>query len=200
MSPRPTARAPKPYVAWDDATLVAACIEGDEDAWAALIHRYKRLIYSIPVRYGASPDDAADIFQAVCMEMLGQLHRLRKVESLRSWIMTITAHQAFHWKRGQRARALRETGPIDPEQAPDAAGLPPDLLNAAEQQQVLRDAVASLPARCHELIRLLFFETPPLAYAEAARRLGLATGSIGFIRGRCLAKLRRALDDLGFDA
>jgi hypothetical protein len=31
-----------------------------------------------------------------------------------------------------------------------------------------------------------------------ARRLGLATGSIGFIRGRCLKKLERVLGNAGF--
>lgn len=198
-----TPRATRPstaarYDSWEDARLVSACLNGDDDAWAALIQRYKRLIYSIPVRYGASPDDAADIFQAVCMEMLAQLPQLRKAESLRSWLMTITAHQAFHWKRRQRTRAMRESDPVDPESAPDAAGLPPEILEAAQQEQVLRDAVGTLQPRCRELIRLLFFETPPLAYADAARRLGLATGSIGFIRGRCLTKLKQALQGLGF--
>ena len=33
---------------------------------------------------------------------------------------------------------------------------------------------------------MLFFETPARPYQEVARRLGLAAGSIGFIRGRCL--------------
>ena len=33
---------------------------------------------------------------------------------------------------------------------------------------------------------------------EVAERLGLATGSIGFIRGRCLKRLQRALEESGF--
>jgi DNA-directed RNA polymerase specialized sigma24 family protein len=41
-------------------------------------------------------------------------------------------------------------------------------------------------------------EQPQVSYAEAARRLGLAEGSIGFIRGRALEKLRRILVDQGF--
>jgi hypothetical protein len=45
---------------------------------------------------------------------------------------------------------------------------------------------------------MLFFEQPPLPYAEVARRLGLATGSIGFIRGRCLERLRKLLMESGF--
>jgi hypothetical protein len=45
---------------------------------------------------------------------------------------------------------------------------------------------------------MLFFEAPPRPYQQVAAALGLATGSIGFIRGRCLARLRRQLEQLGF--
>jgi DNA-directed RNA polymerase specialized sigma24 family protein len=38
-----------------------------------------------------------------------------------------------------------------------------------------------------------------LPYQDVARRLSLATGSIGFIRGRALNKLRKILTDAGFD-
>jgi DNA-directed RNA polymerase specialized sigma24 family protein len=48
------------------------------------------------------------------------------------------------------------------------------------------------------MIRLLFFVEPAVPYAEVARRLGLATGSIGFIRGRCLRRLQKTLQQMGF--
>jgi DNA-directed RNA polymerase specialized sigma24 family protein len=48
------------------------------------------------------------------------------------------------------------------------------------------------------MIDLLFFEQPPLRYAEVASRLGLAPGSIGFIRGRCLKRLKKYLEERGF--
>jgi DNA-directed RNA polymerase specialized sigma24 family protein len=57
--------------------------------------------------------------------------------------------------------------------------------------------VAQLSPRCQEIIRLLFYEQPPLAYRDLAARLGLATGSIGFIRGRCLKRLQRAIERSG---
>jgi len=55
-----------------------------------------------------------------------------------------------------------------------------------------------MPARCERMIRMLFFESPVRPYAEIATELGLATGSIGFIRGRCLARLRKQLEMKGF--
>jgi RNA polymerase sigma factor (sigma-70 family) len=184
---------------WDDGRLIQACREGDQEAWSVLIHRYRRLIYSIPARYGAQPADASDIFQAVCLELYAELPRLRKVESLRSWLIAVTAHQAFHWKKRAVKRAIREGSEIEPETAPADEPVPPQILEAAEREQVLRDAIRGLPPRCREMIRLLFYEDPPLPYAEVARRLGLATGSIGFIRGRCLKKLERVLAGAGFE-
>ena len=48
------------------------------------------------------------------------------------------------------------------------------------------------------MIGMLFFESPSRPYEEVAKELGLATGSIGFIRGRCLKKLRERLKKEGF--
>lgn len=183
---------------WDDARLVQACREGDQEAWGVLIQRYRRLIYSIPARYGAQPADAADIFQAVCLELYAELPRLRKVESLKSWLISVTAHQAFHWKRRVRKRHEREGDEVHPDLSDAQADVPGEILEAAEREQSLRDAIRGLPPRCREMIRLLFYQDPPLPYSEVAKRLGLATGSIGFIRGRCLKKLARALGDTGF--
>jgi RNA polymerase sigma factor (sigma-70 family) len=184
---------------WSDDRLVRACLEGNEEAWAALIHRYKRLIYSIPFKYGGTEADAADIFQTVCLEMFSGLADLRKVESLRSWIITVTVHKAYQWKKQQRLTDL-ELDSMEPEQAEETVSGPnaPDWLVQLEQEQIVRESLGALSPRCAELMRLLFYEHPPLPYAEVAKRLGLATGSIGFIRGRCLYRLRKVLVEKGF--
>lgn len=187
-----------PDVTWSDGRLIRACLAGNEQAWSALIDKYKRLIYSIPLRYGASPEDAADIFQSVGVELFTALPRLRKTTALRSWLITVTAHQSFHWKRRHRRRLEHELTDLDEEQFGTDPRVRADMVEQAEREQIVREAVASLPARCQEIIRLLFYEQPPLPYRDLARRLGLATGSIGFIRGRCLERLQRALERAGF--
>jgi DNA-directed RNA polymerase specialized sigma24 family protein len=45
---------------------------------------------------------------------------------------------------------------------------------------------------------MLFFESPARPYREAATRLGIATGSLGVIRGRYLARLKKRLEEAGF--
>jgi RNA polymerase sigma factor (sigma-70 family) len=199
-SPEPEPVAGK-ETSWSDTHLIRACLSGNERAWAVLIDRYKRLIYSIPIKYGASPDDAADIFQAVCMELFSELTNLRKTESLKSWLITVASHQAYHWKKRRRTGDLELDDTEEdrvPIQLAATEALAPEQLEEVEREQMLREAVAKLNARCAQMIRLLFYENPPLPYAEVAQRLGLATGSIGFIRGRCLQRLQKILAEMGF--
>jgi RNA polymerase sigma factor (sigma-70 family) len=180
-----------------DRRLVMGCLRGDQSAWAALIDKYKRLIYSIPIKYGGSAEDAADIFQAVCLELFAELSRLRNTDNLRPWLMTVTAHEALRWKRKRVRRLEKEVEGLNQEALGEVA-LPPVLTREAELEQTVREAVARLSARCRELIRMLFFEQPPRPYAQVAETLGLARGSIGFIRSRCLKRLQGHLEELGF--
>ncbi|HTS64851.1 MAG TPA: sigma-70 family RNA polymerase sigma factor [Candidatus Acidoferrales bacterium] len=186
----------QPAADWSNARLVAACLSGDERAWYLLLERYKNLIYSIPLRYGAEPQDAADIFQAVCLDLYNELPRLRDPEALQGWLIRVTANKCFHWKR-RRATQANEFGD-DLESVSGTEQIPADRMLVMEREQMVREAIAQLPPRCREMIHLLFFEHPPLPYHEVAQRLRLARGSIGFIRGRCLKRIRKILEEKGF--
>jgi RNA polymerase sigma factor (sigma-70 family) len=182
-----------PMGEWSDQQLVQACLRGDEAAWAVLIRRYQNVMYFFARRYGANSADAADVFQLVCAELFVSLPRLRNQQNLRSWIMTVSAHQAYHWKRSYLKRARREGG--DTEAAFDTLTTPPSTdLEVRQRDDAMRSAINQLPPRCQVLVRLLFYEDPPLPYEVVAQRLGLATGSIGLTRSRCLKKLQRILD------
>jgi RNA polymerase sigma factor (sigma-70 family) len=182
---------------WTNPRLVEECRRGNQQAWHVLIDRYKNLIYSIPLRYGAPHQDAADIFQRVCLDLFNELPRLRDADALQGWLIRVTTHKCYHWKR-QRSSRETEWDEDDMAARSGDAIAPPDLVAELEREQLVRDAMAQLPPRCREMIELLFFETPPLPYAEVARRLRLAQGSIGFIRGRCLERLKKILDGKGF--
>lgn len=179
-----------------DRELVTACLDGHEEAWAELIERYKRLIFSVPIKYGLTRDEAADIFQAVCLDLVVELPRLRDPQALPSWLMQTTLHKAGKWKRRERRfvsgdpiAAARDIGASDP--------LPDAILREVEAEQALRAAIAALAPRCRRMVDMLFFESPARPYRAVAAQLGLAAGSIGFIRNRCLRRLREELRKIG---
>ncbi len=71
-------------------------------------------------------------------------------------------------------------------------------LHEFQQEHSLGKALDQLSPRCRKLVQMLFFEVPARPYEQVAQSLGLKTGSIGFIRGRCLEKMRGFLDQAGF--
>ena len=182
---------------WTNARLVEECLRGNQEAWNQLVDRYKSLIYSIPLRYGLPPQDAADIFQGVCLDLFNEMARLRDAEALQAWLIRVAHNKCYHWKR-QRAPldGGSDDGTLEGLSADSPAGI--EMMAGEEREQLVRDAIRQLPPRCQQMITLLFFEHPPQPYHEVAEKLGLARGSIGFIRGRCLKRLKRILQDKGF--
>src|SRR5262249_18337850 len=177
--------------------LVEGCRRGREEDWNSLIDKYKNLIFSIPIRYGLSREEAADIFQAVCLDLIKELPRIRDPKALPKWLMQVTAHKCFHWKRLQGRTVSRddEEPPIPEKGGPAEAEV---LLQEVQQEQALREALLALPSRCRELIHMLFYEEPRRPYQQVAASLGLAIGSIGLLRQKCLDRMKKKLDALGF--
>jgi RNA polymerase sigma factor (sigma-70 family) len=183
---------------WPDDNLVSECRKGNELAWVALVEKYKNLIYSIPIKLGMY-DAAADIFQAVCLDLLSGLPRLREPRALPKWLMQASYRRCMQYQRkAERHVPLVDDSDGDVAPSDDQRPLPEDLLVQLEREQGLRDALSQLSPRCERMVRMLFFESPPRPYQEIARELDVAVGSIGFIRSRCLGKLRKHLEKMGF--
>lgn len=190
-------RTVPPELSWSSERLVRECCEGNQAAWSALIEKYKNLIFSIPIKFGLSREDAADIFQSVCLDLLSDLPRLREPRALPKWLMQTSYHKCVRIKK-QQLNLLDDPAGIE-DRAEASIGEPPEeMLYQLQREQVVREAIAGLPARCNRMIGLLFFDEPPRPYEEVAKQLKLATGSIGFIRGRCLKLLRQQLEKEGF--
>ena len=197
MTPVLTKASKKAPGAWSDERLVKECLSGNEEAWSLLIEKYKALIYSIPVKYRLPPHEAAEIFQATCVELLHRLPELREPRALPKWLMQVAHHQCYRWKRQQQRMVSRDGDSDLPE--PETPAIAEALVQQTQEEQILRDAVAALSPQCRLLVELLFFETPARPYSEVAAELGLAVGSIGFTRQKCMDRLRKHLNDLGFD-
>ncbi|MCI1192228.1 sigma-70 family RNA polymerase sigma factor [Calidifontimicrobium sp. SYSU G02091] len=187
----------------DDAALVARCRAGDRHAWAALVRRYQRLVYTVPRRAGLSEADAADVFQFTFARLVEHVDRLDDATRVRAWLVTTARRETLRLlsRRDRVAADATAGGDADDDsdplaQLPDPAPLPDAQLQALQDQDRVRRALERLDERSRAFVELLFLHDPPLAYAEIAARLGIAEGSIGPTRARCLDKLRRALQDL----
>jgi RNA polymerase sigma factor (sigma-70 family) len=167
-----------------DRDLIDSCLRGEQPAWAELIARYQRLIYSVARKLCPQSDDCADVFQRVCLDLYKNLKQLRSDRTLAAWLITVTRRHSYAFIREKRQSISIEEYLAESD---------PQVENV-EKEFLLERAVAELPDRCESLIRLLYFDTTEPTYAEVSQRLGIPVASIGPTRARCLEKLRKMLE------
>jgi len=170
-----------------DHELVRACREGDESAWSALVERYAALILSVPRRYGLPAAEVEDVFSEVCVVLVRSLDALRDVQALPRWLVRVTTRAT--WEVSRRTR--RAQGSELPELTGGAA--PDSVVEAFEEEHLVRGALATISEKCRRLLGLLYFEHESLSYDEIADRMGMPRGSLGPTRQRCLERMRRSL-------
>jgi RNA polymerase sigma factor (sigma-70 family) len=178
-----------------DGALVRACRKGDEAAWEMLVRRYQRLVYTIPLRAGLDGDAAADVLQDVFAALVMGLDSIDDPDRVGAWIVTTAKRMTWRAIRRHKDRRGSETVlEAEAEEVPDIDPLPEHVLARMEEQHEVRTALDGLDERCRRLLTMLFYaQAEPPSYSTVASTLGIAEGSIGPIRARCLERLLKLL-------
>ena len=174
------------------ALLVPLAAGGDTRAWERLVDQYSKLIWSITVDYRLMESDAADVFQTTWLRLLEHIDRIQYPDRVGSWLASTARNECLRSLASRKKVVLGHDTDAMEEAHAVAAEIDERLL-AAERDQTVRDAMASLPARWQRLLEMLMAD-PPVPYAAISDQLGLPVGSIGPTRGRCLARLRVLLE------
>ena len=170
-----------------DAALVARCRGGDDGAWDELVDRFSRYVYAIATQaYRLAPHDAEDVFQDVFARTYEHLDRLRDDAAIRPWIGQLTRRLAI-----DRIRASNRERPdeLAAEIIDDHASGALERLDAA---LAVRQALATLPAHCQEILDRFFARDE--SYRAIASALEIPAGTIASRISRCLSKLREAFE------
>ena len=180
-----------------DGDLIRRCRQGSRGAWQQLLNRYERLVYSIPLRYGLSRDDAADIAQITFTILIQSLDKLSEDSSLGSWLVTVARRHT--WRLLERNRREIASEHLEGADFVESAVLlgksDADSIEHWQLAAWLDAGLSKLGAACRELLLALYFQPEGSSYAEVAARLGMPGGSIGPRRARCLKSLRQVLGE-----
>ncbi|MFC3892262.1 RNA polymerase sigma factor [Lentzea rhizosphaerae] len=157
--------------------------------WDALVERYSRLVWSVPRSFHLSHADAADVYQCTWLCLAEHLTRIRKPEHLARWLVRTATRQSITVLRTRGREVL-----LDLWEPESTAPTPDEVALTNERQRRLWAALTTLNERCQRLLRIAA-HSPELSYAQVADALGMKVGSVGSTRSRCLAELRRKLED-----
>jgi len=157
----------------ESAHLLEQHLAGDEDAFKALVQRYRAPVYSYLARTGIAPEDRDDLFQEVFVRVHRGAAGYDPRRPFHPWIFTIVANLVRNHRRRLRVRALvaGETA------AEPAAGGADGERRAAARQTVAQVArqLEALPAARREVVLLHCVEG--LSLTDVAEALGIPVGT-----------------------
>ncbi len=172
--------------------------DGDEAAWQRLVELFSGLVWSVTRAFRLANADAADVFQTTWLRLAEHIRRIDHPDRVGAWLATAARRECLQYLRSS-GRAIPTDDLHRLEGTPVLDNPTEEAILEAEREQedaaravALWRALGRLPARCHELLRVLMASPPP-SYAEVAAALGLPVGSIGPTRARCLQTLREKL-------
>ena len=178
-----------------DEELAAAYCRGEPRCFDELVRRCRTPLYAFILRMVGRPEDAEDLTQEVFLQVLRSLPTARTDRPLRPWIFVIARNKCLdHLKRRRAIPFSAVAGDADDGAVTvvDAAPLPDDLVERADVQAILHEAIAALPERYRAVVALRY--ASDLTFAEMGQALGLPENTVKthFQRAKSLLRTRLA--------
>ncbi len=183
---RPEAPDDRPEDYVSDEQLLLDYTEGDDEAFAELLRRYRRELYQFLRRFTGDAALAEDLFQETFLQVHLSAGGFDVSRRLKPWLFTIAANKA---RDALRSRSRRSAAALDAQVAPgepEAArfvdlmpsDIPPpgETLQNKETASAVQNIVGQMPDNLRMVLVLSYFHDFP--YREIARILDVPLGTV----------------------
>lgn len=180
---------PTPFAERTDEALLAASIEGDRQAFTALVERYRDELLHFLIRFVGSRASADDVFQEAFLQVHISARSFDPTRRFKPWLFTIAANKARdHFRRNHRQPPLSLSATMD--RGGDGAGDgdrfmdlladeqpgPEIPIGDAERSVLVRRIVDQMPPHQREILLLSYFQR--LSYNQIADALEIPLGTV----------------------
>jgi len=171
-----------------DSTLLRRCQAGDEEAFEALFHKHKNLVYKTAYLMLGNGNEAEDALQEVFVKVYRSLATFQPSKgAFTTWLHRITVNHCLNRRRKRRLSVL-SLDEIPPASVSDHSLAPDERLGEEEEVQ---QALSQLSEKQRAVVILRYFWN--LSYAEIAQTLGIPLGTVRSRLNLALKTLHREL-------
>ncbi|KKW23916.1 MAG: RNA polymerase, sigma-24 subunit, ECF subfamily [Candidatus Kaiserbacteria bacterium GW2011_GWB1_52_6] len=179
-----------------DEDLIAAYLNGDEDAFTRLVERHLKSVYSFTLRFVGSQSDAQDIVQESFFKTWKNLKRYSSQSaSFKTWLMHIARNTAIDFLRKRKhipfSEFDNEEGNSVFDNLPDETPLAEELLSNVQDVKDVEWAISQLSPSYREVL-LLYYESD-LTFEEVAGVLEASVNTVKSRHRRAVIALRKLL-------
>lgn len=165
-----------------EAAVIQAVLDGDVNAYEALVKEYEKNVYNLALRMTGNSEDAADMAQEAFIKAYNSLTAFRGDSKFSVWLYRIVSNVCLDFLR---SRSRKQTVSLSTENddgeeveldIADETHSPEQLLDRSLARDAVRRGLAALPPDHREI--LLLREIQGLSYEEIADVLGLEAGTV----------------------
>ena len=181
----------KLIMGYEDSNLVEKCLQGDRSAFASIVDRYKKQIYSITYSMTRNHADADDLSQDAFIKAYENLGRFKPGTNFRSWLCRIAVNLCIDHLRHKK-RASEDSLDDQAELLSDHRPNPYDNLESSELMENIMAAVHSLPENQRTVVILR--EVQGLELREVAEIMKCSESTIRWRLHYARKKLQKKLE------
>ncbi|MCC6273094.1 MAG: sigma-70 family RNA polymerase sigma factor [Deltaproteobacteria bacterium] len=197
---RPNTESPR------DDELVAAYLQGRQEAFGVLFQRYKNGIFFVVRNYFPNRERAEEVFQEVFLKLLERLGHFDGSGSFRGWFFTLCRNHCIDRLRQQARRPETPDSQWNPEEGDGQAtpvGRAADEAMPADERAYDRELAAQLEGAIQKLPEeqretFLLKERGGLTFEEIAKLTGVSINTVKSRMRYALEALRRSLRHKSF--
>ncbi|MCM3620208.1 sigma-70 family RNA polymerase sigma factor [Sutcliffiella horikoshii] len=168
----------------DDLYFVEQVLEGNKQAFAFIINRYKNRLYGMVLRMVKNPEDAKDLVQECFIKVYGQLEKYDRKGTFASWLYRVSVNHCmdtFRKKKVDTVEYSDETG---------SGSLTPEVVYLQkEKYRQLENLLATLKKEDRIIVLLKY--TNDLSYEEIGEVLNIPVHTVANKIHRAKNQLRK---------
>lgn len=145
----------------EDYELVQMAIDGDNNAFAELLERYKNLVYSVVLRMVNNSEEANDLAQEVFIKIYKNLSKYHPEFKFSTWIMRIATNHVIDYRRKKKQETVNIDDMI---YEPSDKDTPESTYIKMEERMDINKALSSLPDMYK--IPIVLYHQQGLSYQE----------------------------------
>jgi len=170
-----------------DLADVRRVLDGDPEAFEGIVRRWQRPLLNLAYRYCRDRAKAEDMVQEAFLRVFRKLDQFEATAAFSTWLFAVATRLYISHMRGWSPQWVGED---EMDRLPQWVRVA-DALEARDEQEIVRQAVARLPRKYRDAVILYYFLDKDVQ--ETARILGLATGTLKSRLHRGRELLRRRL-------